>query len=110
VRSRAPGPAVDLTIEIAELEWENSRAQFYGELLPPASARDRENASLSLPSINGGVPDLVTSAGNVTETVHAPQIPGTGVLHLTGKQLRIAAGFRMDWRTWEPNQRVKKPK
>jgi VWFA-related protein len=111
-RLRAPKSAVDLTIEIAELEWENSRAQFYGELLPSASSRDRENASLSLPSINGGVPDAVAvaHAGDAAETVHAPQIPGTGVLHLTGKQLRIAAGFRMDWRTWEPNQRVKKPK
>jgi VWFA-related protein len=109
-RSRAPGPAVDLTIEIAELEWENSRAQFYGELVPPASAREGENSLINLPSKDGGVPDVVSSAGQAAETVHAPQIPGTGVLHLTGKQLRIAAGFRMDWRTWEPNQRVKKPK
>jgi VWFA-related protein len=109
-RSRAPGPAVDLTIEIAELEWENSRAQFYGELVPPASAREGENSLINLPSKDGGVPDVVSSAGHAAETVHAPQIPGTGVLHLTGKQLRIAAGFRMDWRTWEPNQRVKKPK
>jgi hypothetical protein len=110
VRSRAPGPAIDLTIEIAELEWENSRAQFYGELLPSASAREGENSLLNLPSKDGGVPDVVSSAGNAKKTVQAPQIPGTGVLHLTGKQLRIAAGFRMDWRTWEPNQRVKKPK
>jgi len=109
-RLRAPGPAIDLTIEIAELEWENSRAQFYGELVPPASAREGENSLINLPSKDGGVPDVVSSAGHAAETVHAPQIPGTGVLHLTGKQLRIAAGFRMDWRTWEPNQRVKKPK
>ena len=43
------GLFVDLTIEIAELEWENSRAQFYGELLPPASAREDENSLLNLP-------------------------------------------------------------
>jgi hypothetical protein len=109
-RLRAPGPVIELTIEIAELEWENSSAQFYGELLPSGSGRDGQNLLLNLPSSNGGVPDVVSSAGNPTETVHAPQIPGTGVLHMTGTRFHIAAGFRMDWRTLEPNQRLKKSK
>lgn len=109
-RLRAPGPVIELTIEIAELEWDNSSAQFYGELLPSGSGRDRENSLLNLPSIGGGVPDVVSSAGNETETVHAPQIPGTGVVHMTGTRFHVAAGFRMDWRTLEPNQRLKKSK
>ena len=107
-RLHAPGPVIELTIEIADLEWENSGAQFYGELLSSGSGRDNENSLLNLPSKEGEVPEAVTSAGGATETVHAPQIPGTGVLHMTGTRFHIGAGFRMDWRTLEPNQRLKK--
>jgi VWFA-related protein len=107
-RLRAPAPVIELTIEIADLEWENSSAQFYGELLSSGSGRDNENSLLNLPSKEGEVPEAVTSAGGATETVHAPQIPGTGVLHMTGTRFHIGAGFRMDWRTLEPNQRLKK--
>jgi hypothetical protein len=76
-RVRSPEPAFDLTIELAEVEWANTRAEFYGELL-------RESGKAA-----------ATTA----------RIPGTGVLHMTGAQFRIAPGFKMRWRTLEPNQR-----
>ncbi|MGA2741096.1 MAG: hypothetical protein ABSG65_27105 [Bryobacteraceae bacterium] len=38
-RSGSTEPAFDLTIEIARLDWENSSAEFYGELLPKGSDR-----------------------------------------------------------------------
>ena len=85
-RSPSPEAACDLTIELAELEWENTSAEFYGELLTPSSA------------------------AAATGEVHALQIPGTGVLHMTGTRFHIAPGFRMNWRTLEPNQRLKKSK
>ena len=77
VRVRSPEPAFDLTIELSEVEWANTRAELYGELL-------RES-------------------GRVATTT--ARIPGTGVLHMTGAQFRIAPGFKMRWRTLEPNQR-----
>ena len=107
---RTPGPGADLTVEIAELEWEDSSAQFYGELLPPASGQDGENSPLNLPSVNGGVPGGISSTGSAAKTVRSAQIPGTGVLHLMGTRFHIAAGFRMEWRTLEPNHRQKKLK
>jgi hypothetical protein len=76
-RVRSPEPAFDITIELAEVEWANTRAELYGELL-------RES-------------------GRVATTT--ARIPGTGVLHMTGAQFRIAPGFKMRWRTLEPNQR-----
>jgi hypothetical protein len=87
-RLRSPEPAFEVTIELAELEWENARAEFYGELL-----RKSEDSPLKRPMAAG-----------------APRTPGTGVLHMKGKQFHIAAGFRMNWRTLEPNQRLRKSK
>ena len=74
-----------LTIELTELEWETTSAEFYGELLLKGPAR-----------VEG------------TRGPHAPPIPGTGVLRLTGTQFHVPAGFRMSWRTLEPNQSLKR--
>jgi hypothetical protein len=79
-RLRSPEPAFEVTIELAELEWENARSEFYGELLRN-------------PMVAG-----------------APRTPGTGVFHMKGTQFHIAAGFQMNWRTLEPNQRLRKSK
>jgi hypothetical protein len=97
-----------LTIEIAELEWENWRAQFYGEFLSSASGRDGDSSLINLPSKEGGVPDVAASMSTVREMVYGASIPGTGVLHMAGTRFRIASGFRMEWRTLEPNQGLKK--
>jgi hypothetical protein len=102
-RLRSPGPAIDVTVELAELESENWRAQFYGELLPKVS-KGAEDSSLNIPSINGQAIAATPSADPVVQAVHSVDIPGTGVLHMAGAQFRIAAGFRMNWRTLEPNQ------
>ena len=90
-RSHSAEPAWDVTIEIAEVAWEDTRAEFYGELLTK----------------NSGRPGM-GSWGSTTGEIHAVRIPGTGVLHMTGAQFQIARGFRMNWRTVEPNQRLKK--
>ena len=105
---RLPVPVVYLTIELAELDWGNSTAEFYGELLPSGSGHGGENLLVNLPSIGGELPAMPPSAGNATEAVHAPQIPGTGVLHMAGTRFRIPAGLKMNWRTLEPNQKLKK--
>src|ERR1039457_4581801 len=105
----SPRPAIDLTIELAELEWENSRAAFYAELLRKDSEL-AENSSLSIPSIGGGAITETPSSEPATQPVNAIQIPGTGILHMAGARFRIAAGFRMNWRTLEPNQGLKKLK
>jgi hypothetical protein len=102
-RVRSPGPAIDVTVELAELESENWRAQFYGELLPKVS-KGAEDSSLNIPSINGRAIAATPSADPVVQAVHSVDIPGTGVLHMAGAPFRIAAGFRMNWRTLEPNQ------
>jgi hypothetical protein len=107
---RSPsGPAYDLTIELGDLEWENSRAPFYGELLAKGSA-GADHAFLNSPNISGQGMAATPPPQTHVEAVHATQIPGTAVLHLTGERFRIAAGFRMTWRTLEPNQAMKKPK
>ena len=105
-RLRSPRPAFDLTIELAELEWENTSAEFYGELLPKGSGRV-EDSSLNIPSISGEVTAIPPSPYPATRAVHTLQIPGTGVLHMAGTRFHIAPGFRMNWRTLEPNQRLK---
>jgi hypothetical protein len=84
-RAHSPGAAFNLTIELTELEWETTSAEFYGELLLKGPAR-----------VEG------------TRGPHAPPIPGTGVLRLTGTQFHVPAGFRMSWRTLEPNQSLKR--
>jgi hypothetical protein len=109
-RLRSPRPGIDLTIELAELEWENSMAEFYGELLQSGSGRGGENTLLNLPMGNGEVSALPISAGDSKSTAKAPQIPGTGVLHMKGSEFHIAAGLRLNWRTWEPNERLRKSK
>jgi len=76
-RLHSQAPAIDLTIEFAELEWGHARAEFFGELLSKGSAR---------------------------------QIPGTGLLHMTGPPFHLDPGFRMNWRTLEPNQGLRKSK
>jgi hypothetical protein len=76
-RLRSPGAGFDLTVEVAALEWANMRAEFYGELLATRRAG------------------------------RAPQIPGTGVLRVAGSKSQIPAGFRMNWRTLDPNSRLK---
>ena len=75
----SPETAFDLTIEVAEIRWEDTIAEFYGELLAAASGRG----------------------------THTPGVPGTGVLHMKGTRFQIAPGFRMSWRTLEPNRRTK---
>jgi hypothetical protein len=95
-----------LTIELADLEWENTSAQFYGELLVKDSV-PAEDSLPGVPNADGSVP--LPSATPVVREVRAIQIPGTGVLHMTGMKFRIAPGYRMNWRTLEPNQRLKQP-
>jgi len=109
-RQHTPENVVNLTIEIAELEWENWRAQFYGEFLSSASARDGDSSLINLPNKEMGVPDVVASMTTPREIVYGAAIPGTGVLHMAGKRFRIASGFRMEWRTLEPNQGLRKSK
>ncbi len=101
---------MDLTIELAELEWENSMAEFYGELLQSGSGRGGENTLLNLPMGNGEVSALPLPAGNGKSTAKASEIPGTGVIHMKGSQFQIPAGLRLNWRTWEPNERLRKSK
>jgi len=84
-RAHSPGPVFNLTIELTELEWENTNAAFYAELLLKGAAR-----------------------GEGTPGPHAPPIPGTGILRMTGAQFHVPAGFRMSWRTLEPNQSLKR--
>src|ERR1039458_1401524 len=103
---RITGPTFDLTIELAELEWENTSAEFYGELLPK-SAGQMENLSLNTAILSGGVGGVPLPHPAVTEEAPAPQIPGTGVLRMTGTRFHIPAGLRMNWRTLEPNKRRK---
>jgi hypothetical protein len=100
-------PGFDLTIELADLEWENTIAEFYGEFLP-ADSGPVEDSMLNLPSIGGGVPALPPPAAAIGRAVHAAEIPGTGVLHMKGAQFHIHPGLRMNWRTLEPNRRLKK--
>ena len=100
---RSPGPSIDLTIELAEVEWENSRAEFYAELL----RRDSElaaDSAISYPSLGREAVAEIRSPAAPTRADLIERIPGTGVLHLAGAQVRIAPGFRMTWRTLEPNQ------
>lgn len=99
--------AFDLTIELAELEWDNTSAQFYGELLPRDSEREAAHIAHS---INMGEEPMHVPSPPAMPEAHAPQIPGTGVLHLTGTRFHIASGFRMNWRTLEPNQPLKQSK
>jgi hypothetical protein len=108
-RLRTPEPAIDLTIELAELSWENTRAEFYGELLPkpPEQARD---APFKAPMMNGRMSSIPHgAAANPVAGAGAGsvQIPGTGVLQMTGTRFQIPSGFRMNWRTLEPNGRLK---
>jgi len=105
-RLRSPETAIDLTIEIAELEWESTSAEFYGELLPKGSGR-AEDSSYNTPSINGGENAMPLPPPPTMGEVRALRIPGTGVLHMTGTRFHIAPGFRMNWRTLEPNHRLK---
>ncbi len=105
-RLHSPETALDLTIELAELEWENTSAEFYGELLPK-SAEQVENLSLNTAILSGGVRGVPLPHPAATEEAPAPQIPGTGVLRMTGTRFHIPAGLRMNWRTLEPNRRRK---
>lgn len=111
VRLRSPEPAFDLTIELAELSWEDTRAEFYGELLPKAPEQARD-APFKAPMMNGRVSPMPHSAAPSSATDKGAgagtiQIPGTGVLQMTGTRFQIPPGFRMNWRTLEPNGRLK---
>ena len=108
-RLRSPEPAFELTIELAELSWENTRAEFYGELLPkdPEQARD---APFKAPMLNGRMSSIPHSAATSPAAgagAGTMQIPGTGVVQMTGTRFQIPPGFRMNWRTLEPNGRLK---
>jgi hypothetical protein len=102
-RLNSPERAFELTIELAELEWENSSAEFYAELLP------------KIPGVQGSPPNSPTLDGANAMPVPAPieareralRIPGTGILHVAGARFHIPSGYRMVWRTLEPNQRLK---
>ena len=110
-RLRSPGPVVELTIELAELQWENSIAEFYGQLLPSGGVRGGENSLLNLPISGGEVTEIPLAPGEATEAVRTKEIPGTGVLRMTGSsRFHINAGLRMNWRTLDPNQRRSKSK
>lgn len=79
-RVQTPAPAFNLTIELAEVEWADTHAEFYAELLLESGKAAAAKA----------------------------RVPGTGVLHITGPDFRIAPGLQMKWRTLEPNQRLRK--
>jgi hypothetical protein len=98
-----PAPSHALTIELAELEWEGTHAEFYGELVQ-VGATDARDPLLALPSIDGS-PAMMAPTRPHDKTIVAPQIPGTGVLYMQGERFRIPPGLRMSWRTLDPNQR-----
>jgi hypothetical protein len=103
-RLSSPERAFDLTIEFAELEWENTSAEFYGELL----AKDSGLAGSPFDTSSYGVAKALPAAA-IERQARALQTPGTGVLHVTGTRFHIAPGYRMNWRTLEPNRRLKQP-
>ncbi len=107
-RVRPPGTGVELTIELAELQWDNSHAEFYGELAQDGSAQ-RGEPPLGSADPGGGM-RTATSSPVAAETppAGAPRIPGTGVLRMEGTHFRIGPGYKTTWRTLEPNQRREK--
>jgi len=100
-RVRSPEPGIELTVEFEELAWEGAHAQFYAEMQSVPAG----DSLLAMPAIDGGLPTVPSSSGSAAMTgVAGPQIPGTAVLHLK-TQFRLKPGFRMSWRTLEPNVR-----
>jgi hypothetical protein len=74
-RHSAPAPYFLMGIELSEVEWQNARAEFLGELV---DSHDRKAARPG------------------DGTLH---IPGVGILHIPGASFHLAPGFRMFWRT-----------
>ena len=109
-RSRSPQAVTTLTIEIAELEWDHSRAEFYGEMLASEPRHDGGQVLLNLPVKDGGMPEMPVTANIPTQEAYTPQAPGTGILQIPGTKFHIGAGLRTNWRTLEPNARLKKSK
>lgn len=107
-RLRSPA-AFELTVELTEVQWEHSTAQFYGELIRK-DAGPREDGLAGAASVDGGMsgPPVPSFSPDRSEG-HLLRIPGTGVLHLAGAKFHIAPGFRMNWRTLEPNQQLQQP-
>jgi hypothetical protein len=88
----SPATSFTVGIELSEVEWENARARFYGELL------DIDHKAAGLKQL------LLYFDGSRDRAVITRDIPGVGVFYLKGSRFRISSGLPMLWRTLAPAQ------